>query len=56
MFDKDKLAALRKSLASKQMNEEIHSATKVNIDKGHDSHNLLYHEILSLRKDLENQR
>lgn len=51
----EELAGLKKSLASKQI-EEGHSAAKVIFDKGHDSQNLLYHEILSLRKDLENQR
>jgi len=51
----EELAGLKKTLASKQI-EEGHSAAKVIFDKGHDSQNLLYHEILSLRKDLENQR
>ena len=56
LFIKFQLAALRKTLASKQINEDVHSATKVTFDKGPEGHNLLYHEILSLRKDLENQR
>lgn len=57
----DELTALKRTLLAKQVNSQTEIAPAPVVQKpaqeeSRESTNLLYHEILSLRKDLENQR
>jgi hypothetical protein len=53
----DELTALKRTLLAKQVNSQTEIAIPAPVvQKPAQEENMLYHEILSLRKDLENQR
>ena len=55
----DELASLKRTMLTYQVaapQQESHAAPKQYPTEGKEYQTLLYHEILSLRKDLENQR
>jgi len=52
----DELAALKRTMVASQVHQEAPQAVKSYPTEGKEYQTLLYHEILSLRKDLEGQR